>query len=135
MCESKVFRFQLFSPQVKSFTFYMRAVLSSPPGLVPTCRPDQTREYGLKPCHANALSGCDPGRRRSPFVLSLSPGGVYKRVPTLKCVNCDFDVCDHGLCAGIRCRSEVEVGYIFPAIFIIVYGCRRHGMLVGNITV
>lgn len=35
-------------------------------------------------------TGCDPGRRGSPFVLRLSPGGVYKKVPTLKCVKCDL---------------------------------------------
>lgn len=37
-------------------------------------------------------TGCDPGRRGSLFVLRLSPGGVNKKVPTLKCVKCDLSV-------------------------------------------
>lgn len=69
---------------------------------------------GWRPCHVNAPTVCDSGHRGSPFVRSLSPGGVYKKFPTLKCVNCDSDVCDLCDCAGLRCT---EVGFKSKIVF------------------
>lgn len=67
----------------------------------------QTCEAGLKPLSCKCPpAGRDSGRRSAVFVRRLSPGGVYKKVPTLKCVKCDLRVCE-SVCVCER-KREIE---------------------------
>lgn len=95
--------------------------VSRPPGLVPTRRPDQTREYGLKPCHANAPTGCDSGAAAHPLSWACLQAEFTRKFPlwsvwiaTPTCV-ASVRVRDSG--AGKRWKKEVF------SIKIVFYCC------------